>query len=197
MSDIDVPQQPLPREGESYDTTPLELGHVNTALHDIWLRAISIVWNDAINSRPWGKNRDDEWVQLTDDSQDVEVIYNTFEDFLVDKPVNALMQFGFNNPDKGSKELNPKAMPAIKVIRYQDLGKDIEILGRDVESDQVRFKFGVGRNGWFTESHTAPSILLPQLILVIPPKPENDADQGMALVDYRMAGLSYPFTTCA
>lgn len=55
MSEFTIPQQPLPREGEHYDTTPLELSHVDGGLHNIWLRAISIVWNDAINHKPWGK----------------------------------------------------------------------------------------------------------------------------------------------
>lgn len=136
-------------------------------------------------------------MQVLGDEQDVEVIYDSFEEFLIDKPVQALSQFGFNNPDKGAKELNPKAMPAIKVIRYADLGEITETLGQDIESDTVEYKFEVGTNGWFTKSHTAPAILLPQLTLVLPPKPANDADQGMALVDYKLAGLSYPFTVCA
>lgn len=55
MSELIQEQQPLPREGESYAASHLELAHVNEALHDIWLRAVSIVWNDAVNSKPWGK----------------------------------------------------------------------------------------------------------------------------------------------
>lgn len=197
MSENNVEQQPLPREGESYDTTPLELAHVNNGLHDIWLRAISIVWNDNTNLKPWGKNQDDEWTQITSDEQDIEPIHSSFEEFLIAEPVAALSQFGFNSPDLGTKELNPKAMPALRVLRYTDLGKVTETFGKDVDSDNVEYEFKVGVNGWFSQSHSAPSILLPQLTLVIPPKPKNDADQGMALVDYKLAGLSYPFTTCA
>lgn len=196
MDDNEFVQQPLIREGESYDTSALELSHVNGALHDIWLRAISIVWNDNTNLKPWGKNQDGQWLQINSEQQDIEPIYSSFEEFLIAEPVAALNQFGFNDPDAGMKDQHPKAMPALKVLRYSDLGKVTETLGKDTD-DNVSYKFQVGKNGWFSKSKTAASILTPQLTLVIPPKPENDEDQGMALVDYKLAGLSYPFTICA
>lgn len=197
MSDQNVPQQPLPWEGEHWDTTPLELSHVSNALHNIWLRAISIVWNDEINNRPWGKNSDNEWVQITDSNKDIEPIYSTFEDFLIDEPALALGQFGFTNPDGKDREIQPKSLPALKIIRYSDLGQTKELLGRHELNEDIEYEFKVGVNGWFSRSHTAPAQIMPQLTLIIPPKPTNEADQGMALVDYQLAGLSYPFTTCA
>lgn len=197
MSELIIEQQPLPREGESYDASALELAHVNAGLHDIWLRAISIVWNDTINRKPWGKNQDGKWVQITSEEQSISPIYATFEEFLIEEPVKALSQFGFTDPDESLKDLNPDAMPTLKVIRYADLGKATETAERDIKSDDLEYQFKVGTNGWFSKSHSASAFLLPQLILVIPPKPANDADQGMALVDYKLAGLSHPFTTCA
>jgi hypothetical protein len=196
MSIENITNQPLPKEGESYDVTPLELSHVNDSLHAVWLRAISIVWNESLNSLPWGRNQDGEWTQITKPEQDIEAIYDTYEDFLIAKPVEALSCFGFNNPDVGMKDLNSKAMPALKILRYEDLGRESETFGKDTD-DNVSYKFQVGKNGWYSKSKTAASILMPQLTLVIPPKPENDEDQGMALVDYKLAGLSYPFTACA
>jgi hypothetical protein len=110
MPEVTVGQQPLPCEGEHYDTTPLELSHVNGGLHDIWLRAISIVWNDATNLKSWGKNQDGEWVQILSEDQDIEPLYPSFADFLIAEPVVALTQFGFTNPDRGTKALNQHAL---------------------------------------------------------------------------------------
>ncbi|TMP41052.1 hypothetical protein CWB96_07850 [Pseudoalteromonas citrea] len=227
MSDADFncPQQPLPREGAHYDTTPLELSHVNLAVHDTWLRALSIIWNDDLNKIPWKKDNNGNWVQVpnSEDAAYAEAnskadhFYTSFETFLRAQPISAFHTLGFNDPDAYAKKVEKDSLPAISVISYQDLldnhnsenptlqhpslerfRKHIEQNSSNIEeyfNDPYTFK--PGTNGWFSVSTTAPAVLLPQLVLIIPPKPKNPADQGMALVDYKLAGLSYPFTICA
>ena len=192
-------QQPIPLEGERYDVTPLELNHVMDAFHNIWVRAISFVWNKNINSLPWGVDKDGNWVQITSPDQDIEPKYSTFEDFLIAKPVSALSQLGFESPDVWMRATHPNALPPLKILRYSDLQKDASTQQNStkVNNDDVKYQPELGTNGWFSDDPSSPCLIMPQLTLIIPPAPEKESDQGMALVDYQMAALSYPFTACA
>ncbi|RZQ55089.1 hypothetical protein C1E23_00710 [Pseudoalteromonas phenolica] len=127
-----IPQQPLPREGEQYDATPLEITHVNTAVHDTWLRAISIVWNDKLNEKPW-KFNGKKWEQITSELEDAELadlsekntpekkeFYKSFKEFLIGNPTEAFSVLGFNDPDEYARECQPASLPPISVLCAED-----------------------------------------------------------------------------
>jgi hypothetical protein len=168
----------------------------------------------------WVQEKDEAVAAAAKESsskEDSPTFFATFEEFLRGDPIAAFQVLGFNDPDRYAKERQKKALPAISVISYLDLLADhnseepllehpaVARFRKHMEQDpnsieayfENPYNFKPGTNGWFSVSTTAPAVLLPQLVLIIPPKPKNDFDQGMALVDYKLAGLSYPFTICA
>lgn len=157
-----MPQQPLPKEGEKFDATPLELSHVNLAMHDTWLRAISIVWNTKLNEIPWkfeettvGDKTAKRWVQLTGltqeqineyEASDAEntdgepkdkTFYKTYKAFLIGNPLAAFGVLGFNDPDEYARECQPAALPPISVICATDALERIKKVEAGIEANET------------------------------------------------------------